>query len=346
MKFKKPKVLKKGDKVAVLAPSSGLCKIFPDIYKNGLKFLRDLGLKVVEYPTTKKSFEFISNNPKFRANDINNAFKNKKIKAIFTVIGGDDCNRLLPYLNENIIKNNPKIFMGFSDTATLTTYFNKLGLVTFNGPSIMAGLSQVYDLEPRYLEHIKDILFNNHSSYEYFGYNKYVNGYLDWSKKENVGKVNKKIKNEGWKFIQGKGKFTGELYGGCIDALEFTKSTKYYPKLDFFKNKILFFETSEDKPSLDQIKYMLRNYGLQGVYDKISGIIFGRARDFTKKEKEELNNVILRIVRDEFKNKKIPIVTNFDVGHTDPQLILPLGIKTEIDCSKKTVKLIEKIFVD
>jgi muramoyltetrapeptide carboxypeptidase LdcA involved in peptidoglycan recycling len=191
-----------------------------------------------------------------------------------------------------------------------------------------------------------DFLFNNNSNYDYFEYKKYSNGYLDWSKKENVGKAKNKLKNEGWMFLQGKGKFVGELYGGCIEVLEFTKSTKYFPKLDFFKNKILFFETSEDKPSLDQIKYMLRNYGLQGVFDKISGIIFGRARDFTKKEKIELNNIILKIVRDEFKNNKIPIITNFDVGHTDPQLILPLGIKTEIDCSKKTVKLIENIFVD
>jgi muramoyltetrapeptide carboxypeptidase LdcA involved in peptidoglycan recycling len=346
MKYKKFEMSKVGDTVAVIAPSSGLCKVFPHIYKNGIKVLLDLGLKVVEYPTTKKSFDFISNNPKFRANDVNNAFKDKNIKAIFTVIGGNDCNRILPYLDETIIKNNPKIFMGFSDTATLNTYFNQLGLITFNGPSIMAGFSQMYDLEQKYLEHIKEILFNNNSSYQYFEYNKYVNGYLDWSKKENVGKVKNKIKNDGWIFLQGKGKFVGELYGGCIEVLEFTKSTKYFPKLNFFKNKILFFETSEDKPSLDQIKYMLRNYGLQGVFDKISGIIFGRARDFTKKEKDELNNVILKIVRDEFKNNKLPIITNFDIGHTDPQLILPLGIKTEIDCSKKTVKLVENIFVN
>ena len=86
MNYKKPEMLKKGDKVAIIAPSSGLCKLFPYIYKNGVKTLKDLGLKVVEYPTTKKSVDFIYKNPRFRANDINNAFKNKEIKAIFSVI--------------------------------------------------------------------------------------------------------------------------------------------------------------------------------------------------------------------------------------------------------------------
>lgn len=344
MKFKKPEMLRKGDKVAIVAPSSGLCTIFPHIYKNGLKTLKDLGLELVQYPTTKKSFNFNYNNPKFRANDINNAFKNKNIKGIFTVIGGDDCNRLLPFLDEKTIINNPKVFMGFSDTSTLNNYFNKLGLVTFNGPSVMAGFSQAYALEDKFIKHIKDILFSNPSTYNYFSYNKYSNGYPDWSVRKNVGKIKKQYKNNGWIFLQGKGKFTGRLYGGCIEVLEFVKSTKYYPDLNFYKNKILFFETSEDKPSIKQISYMLRNFGLQGVFDNISGIIFGRLRDYNNKEREEFYKMILTVVRDEFKNKKIPIVVNFDVGHTDPQLIMPLGINAEIDCSKKTIRLIEKIY--
>jgi len=346
MNYKKPNKLKKGDKVCIIAASSGLCLMFPQIYKNGINFLKDLGLEVIEYPTTKKSFDFNYNNPKFRANDINNAFKNKDIKAIFSVIGGEESNRLLPYLDEKIIKQNPKIFMGFSDTATLNTYFNKLGLITFNGPSIMAGFSQSHCFGNKFIKHIKTILFTNPSTYNYFSYDNYSEGYPDWGKVENTGKVNKLRENKGWNFLQGEGKVTGELYGGCIEVLEFTKSTIYYPESSFYKNKILFFETSEDKPTIANLRYILRNYGLQGVFNIASAIIFGRARGYTKKEKEELDNMILKIVRTEFKNGKIPIITNFDIGHTDPQLILPLGIKAEINCSKKTVRLIEKIYCD
>ena len=234
--------------------------------------------------------------------------------------------------------------MGFSDTTTLNIYFNQLGLVTFNGPSIMAGFSQAYAFENKFLEHVKDILFINPSSYEYFSYNKYSEGYADWGNKKNIGKIKKQFKNQGFKFLQGKGKVIGRLYGGCIEVLEFTKSTKYFPKLDFFNNKILFFETSEDVPSITQIKYILRNYYLMGIYNRINGIIFGRLRGYTKKQKQDFEKMVLKIFKDEFNNQKIPIITNFDIGHTDPQLIMPLGIKAEINCNKKQVRLIEKIY--
>ena len=78
-----------------------------------------------------------------------------------------------------------------------------------------------------------------------------------------------------------------------------------------------------------------------GLYDQISGIIFGRARDYTKQEKSELDRAIISIVTGEFGNKTMPIITNFDFGHTDPQVIMPLGVKAEINVAQKTVSLLE-----
>jgi muramoyltetrapeptide carboxypeptidase LdcA involved in peptidoglycan recycling len=91
---------------------------------------------------------------------------------------------------------------------------------------------------------------------------------------------------------------------------------------------------------------MLRNYGVQGIFDKIAALLIGRPRDYSDKEKKELDENIIKIVKTEFKNNDLPIITNMDFGHTDPQWILPLGIKAEIDCHKKEFKLIEKIFED
>jgi len=124
------------------------------------------------------------------------------------------------------------------------------------------------------------------------------------------------------------------------------KSTDFWPDKDFWEGKILFFETSENKPSPEQVKWMLRNYGVQGVFEKISALLFGRPRDYSNEEKKELDENIVKVVKTEFKNKNLPIITNMDFGHTDPQWILPLGIKAEIDCNKKEFKLIEKIFED
>ena len=343
----KSKKLQRGDTIAIVSPSWGGPSVFPHIYELGIKALENIGFKIKEFPSARKDADFLDNNPKFRAKDINNAFRDKKVKAIFASIGGNDSVRILPYLDLENIQKNPKIIIGYSDTSILLTYLNqKIGFVTLNGPSIMAGFSQWDLLGEKFQKHIKTILFSNPETYDYKPYNFYCDGYLDWSDKINTGKTKPMSKNSGWNWLQGNSKVQGELFGGCIEVLEFMKSTKFWPNNNFWNGKILFFETSDDKPSPEQVKYILRNYGMQGVFDKISAILVGRARDYSEKEKEKLDNNILKIVKKEFGNENLPIITNMDFGHTDPQWILPLGIKAEIDCHKKKFKLIEKIFKD
>ncbi len=337
----KPNKLNKGDTVAVISPSKGLPSKFPHIFDNGIKTLKEkFGLNVKEFPTARMDLNKLYENPQIRAKDINDAFLDKDVKAIFTSIGGDDSIRILKFIDREIVKNNPKIFMGYSDTTTLTTFFNQLGLVTFNGPSIMAGFSQMANF-PESEKHVKEILFNSPQDYEYKHYSTWSNNYKDWSKKENVGQVGDIENNKGWHWIQGNSIVKGKLFGGCIEVLEMMNGTEYWPKKEFWKDKILFIETSEDKPSPDYVKYTLRNYGIQGIFDKITAILVGRARDYTDDEKKQLETNIIDIVAKEFNHPEISIITNMDFGHTDPQFILPLGINAEIDCKNKVFKLIE-----
>lgn len=342
----KPKKLQKGNTIAVVSPSWGGPSVFSHIYESGIKILENLDLRIKEFPSARKDADYLYKNPEFRAEDINDAFADKEVKAIFVSIGGDDSVRILPFLNTETIRKNPKIIIGYSDTTTLLTNFNQLGLVTLHGPAIMAGFSQWDALGKEFQKHIKSILFNNPENYEYRPYDSYTEGYLDWSDKSKVGKVKPKSKNKGWNILQGSLKVQGELFGGCIEVLEFMKGTKFWPDDDFWNGKILFLETSEDKPTPDQVKWMLRNYGMQGLFDKISALLIGRPSDYSEEEKKILNENILKVVNIEFKNSSLPIITNMDFGHTDPQWILPLGIKAEIDCHAKKFKLIEKIFED
>lgn len=102
MNFKDYK-LKKGDKVAVIAPSSGKSEKFPIVYKEGIKNIEEFfGLTVVEYPTTHMNDEHLYNHPELRAKDINSAFADPSIRGIITTIGGDDSVRILPFLDKNI----------------------------------------------------------------------------------------------------------------------------------------------------------------------------------------------------------------------------------------------------
>lgn len=341
MKYKKPQRLNKGDAVAIISPSWAGPSVFPKVYENGLKILKEWGLNIKEYPTVRASHGFLSKNPEARAKDINDAFADPAIKAILASIGGDDSVRILPFLDKKIIANNPKILMGYSDTTTLIVFGNLQGVVTFHGPAIMAGFSQMESLPESFKTHVHEMLFNPREDFEYLPYGQYCDGYLDWSKDENIGKTNELKADKGWKVIQGSGVTEGELFGGCIEVLEFMKGTDFWPSKDFWDGKILFLETSEDKPTVDHVRWMLRNYGVQGVFDKVNAILFARPRDYSNEEKVQFDEMIKDVVGGEFGKTNLPIMTNLDFGHTDPQFVLPLGIRAKIDLDAKTFKLAE-----
>ncbi|MCR1899914.1 LD-carboxypeptidase [Irregularibacter muris] len=342
----KPKRLQEGSKIAIISPSNGLPFLFPDIYELGLKNLREIiGLEIIEMPGARLSPDELYKNPKLRAQDINNAFEDDRIDGIITSIGGYESIRILPYLNTDRIVKNPKFIMGFSDATTFLAYLNYLGMVTFYGPSVMAGFAQLKSLPPQFIEHIKTIFFSNDYPYLYPSYTHWTNGYKDWKNLNTLGECTRVYENEnGWIFLQGKKNVEGRLWGGCIEVLEFMKSTDYWPDKDFWQDKILFFEISEEKPLPDQVGYMLRNYGMQGVFHKAKGIVFGRPKDYSHKEKEELNHMIIKIVKEEFNASDIPIVVDMDFGHTDPKIILPLGCKVKLNAKAKECTLLESPF--
>ncbi|NQX68330.1 LD-carboxypeptidase [Paenibacillus alba] len=344
----KPKRLRPGSKIAILSPSSGLPYLFPDIYELGLKNLQEvMGFEIVEMPCARMSPDDLYRNPQLRANDMNECFQNDEIDGIITSIGGYESIRILPFLDTERMINNPKFIMGFSDATTFLTYLNQLGMVTFYGPSIMAGLAQMKHLPAVYTEHLKAILFANSFPYTYTPFQKWSNGYQDWSNLETLGECQAFYRNEnGWTFLQGSTVEQGHLWGGCIEVLEFMKSTSYWAKESFWNDKVLFFETSEEKPLPMQVGYMLRNYGMQGIFSKVKGVIFGRAKDYTEEENQKLYEIVLNVIQGEFGADQIPIVVDVDFGHTDPKFILPLGCKIELNPHTKEIILLESPFAE
>ncbi len=345
MNLRKLHRLKKNDTVAIVSLSWGGPSVFPVVYERGLDYIQNkLGLKTKEYPTARMDTKYLEDHPEVRAKDLNNAFVDDEVKAIFTSIGGSDSLRILKYLQPEVATRNPKILMGYSDTTISTVFYHLNGLVTFNGPAVMAGLAQAENLSEEYETSMSTFLFDDWNEFVYPQFSMFTDGYPDWKSVNRGDEIKELKKSDGWHWIQGKARTSGTLFGGCIEVLEFIKGTKYWPKSDFWKNKILFLETSEDKPSLTYVKYFLRNYGLMGVYDRISAVLFGIARDYSIEEKKQLDELILKVIRDEFGRKDLMVITNMNFGHTDPQIILPLGIKTEINTAKKQLKLLESPF--
>ncbi|MDG7016230.1 MAG: LD-carboxypeptidase [Nitrososphaerota archaeon] len=342
--LQKPPHLDRGDTIAVVSQSWGGPAMFPHIYDRGIANLKEtFGLRVKEYPTTREKPAYLHEHPEKRADDINRALADPEVKGIFSSIGGEDSVRVLPFIDAEAALSNPKILLGYSDAHTVVSYLNSQGLVTYAGPSVMAGFSQMEEFPDSFARHIEDILFSGVGEHEYRPYPEYSERYPDWSKVESTGKTNPKKRNPGWKWLQvGGAKARGRLFGGCMDVLEFLKGTRFWPQEPgFWDGKILFFESSEEKPSPDMVRYWLRNYGMQGVLGRISGLLFGRPVLYSDDEKLNLEKSIVSVVKGEFGRGDIPVVLDMDFGHTDPQFIMPLGIQAEIDSDSKQLRITE-----
>lgn len=341
MDYVKPRRLRTGDTVAVVSTSWGGPHVYPHVFDQGLTVLRDrFGLHIKEYPTTRMSPSELATKPQQRATDLNAAFADKSVSAVIASIGGDDSARILRYLDSDVIRANPKILLGYSDTSTQLVFCHDLGLVTFNGPSIMAGFAQLLNF-PEAETHIRKMLFEPDDTLLYEPFPQWTSGYAIWKEAGNAGRVKELKPHDGWRWLNGSGVHTGRLFGGCFDVLEFLKGTRHWPAEEFWRDRIIFLETSGDKPSIDQVRQWLFNYGGQGVFDQAAGLLIGRAHGYTDAEKAELDQMIVKTVVQQFGASALPIITNMDFGHTDPQWLLPIGINAELDCAQETFRLLE-----
>ena len=337
----KPKMLRKGDKIAIVSLSWGGLgdkNLIHKYYIAKERLENDFGLEVVTMPNALKGTEYIYNHPEKRAEDLMNAFKDESIKGIFCAIGGDDTIRLLPYIDYEIIKNNPKIFMGYSDTTVNHFMMNKAGLVSFYGPSIMAEFGEYVKMFDYTKEAVKNILFSKCNNYEIKSSEVWSGDYLDWDEK-NINIAKKLIKElHGYEILQGSGVITGKLLGGCIDVFPMIVGTEIWPTKEEWKDKILLIETSEDRPNPIYITYYLRNLGALGIFDEIKGIIVGKPQ--AEQYYEEYKEVYKKVLK-EFNKETLPVLYNVNMGHSEPIGILPLGTEIEVDFDKKKIYLKE-----
>lgn len=337
----KPAVLKKGDKIAIVSLSWGGLgdeNLIHRYYIAKQRLENDFGLKTVTMPSALKGSEFVYNHPELRAKDLTDAFKDESIKGIFCAIGGDDSIRLLPYIDYDVIRNNPKIFMGYSDTTVCHFIMRKAGLVSYYGPAVMSEFGEYVKMFDYTAEAVKNILFKDSTGCEIKSSEYWSADRISWDEK-NINRSKKLLKEQhGYEIINGSGIITGELTGGCIDVFPMIVGTEIWPQADEWENKILLLETSEEKPKPELVLYYLRNLGAQGILNKINGIVVGKPQDETYYE--EYKEVYKMIVK-EFGYGHLGIIYNVNIGHAFPTGLLPLGVEYRIDLDRKTITLNE-----
>lgn len=342
----KPKKLRQGDTVAVVSLSWGGLGDENLIHKYRIaerRLKEDFGLNVRPMPHALRGSDFTAKHPELRAKDLMDAFRDTTVSAIFCAIGGDDTIRLLPYIDYDTIRANPKIFMGYSDTTVNHFMMYKAGLVSFYGPSVMAEFGEYVKMFDYTERAVKTVLFGESKGYQMESSPLWSDDRIEW-REENSG-FRKSLKKEthGYELLQGTGVARGHLLGGCIDVFMMCVGTEIWPSPVQWRDALLFIETSEDCPPPDFIRFSLRNLAAQGILRGLRGILVGKPQGETYYE--EYKEAILQVVAGEEHLTQLPILYNMNFGHAMPIGILPYGLQAELNCGQKTVTFLESAVI-
>lgn len=310
-KIVKPKRLKPGDTVAVIAPASGLSK---ESFDKALENLESLGLKTKVGKSARGNLGFLAATDKERLDDLHAAFADKEIAGIWCVRGGYGAARLLPAIDYDLIRKNPKILIGYSDITSLHLAISQnTGLVTFHGPVAASELSDYTK------NHVVNALMNDGAPYkiELSEYNKAQTSNL--------------FKTE----IITSGKARGRLIGGNLSLLSALAGTPF--ALQNLKGKILFIEDVGEQPY--RIDRMLTQLRQSADLRSLAGIALGIFEDCNPRAKD--TQTLLDVVKDRLGDLSIPVVYGLSFGHIRDQFTIPVGIEAELDAGEATITLLE-----
>ncbi|WDV44957.1 LD-carboxypeptidase [Clostridiaceae bacterium M8S5] len=306
----KPKALKKGDTIAIIAPSS------PVKNHRYINLLNDVlecyGLNPIMYPSCYAKHGFLAGNDSLRAKDINDAFADKYVNGILCIKGGYGTPRLLPLLDYETIRRNPKVFMGYSDITGLHMVLNQIcRMVTFHGP---VGMSDCF-VKNKMDEYTKKSIINNIFKTDVIG-----------SVKNPIGEEIITI-NDGQTY--------GEIIGGNLSLLVSTLGSPY--EIDT-RGKILFIEdVGEMYYRLDR---MFNSLALAGKFKDCNGIILGTWNK-CEKEYEDFSLSLETIIDEIIKPYNKPTINNFRAGHIHPQATIAFGTKVRLNATTKEIEFLE-----
>ena len=321
----KPSRLQAGDEIRVIAPSRSLAIVKGEQRRLAEERLIELGFIVTYGKTALFHDDFFSNSIEDRIEDLHEAFRDPNVKGIFTAIGGYNANQLLRYIDYDLIKENPKVLIGYSDiTAILLAIYNKTGLTTYSGPDfstfgMKAGLEYT-------MEYFKKAVIES------------ADFYLDpsetWSDDSwHLEQDDRTFHpNAGYMVIQ-EGDAAGTIIGGNLCTLNLLQGTEYMPSL---KDSILFIEDDEESHpfSFDRdLQSLLHQPGASGI----KGIVIGRFQ----KDSGMTEYALQEIIAAKKEINGIPVIANANFGHVHPFVTVPVGSKAvmKVKNGKATIQI-------
>lgn len=305
----KPPRLRSGDKVGLVSPATAAFET--EATEIWVDALESLGFKVALGENYYDRHGYFAGEDAARASDINTFFRDVDIKMIFAR-GGWGAPRLLPLLDYELIRENPKVLLGYSDaTALINAVHAKTGLVTFHGPSPLNNFSA---------EHFRRVIMNGEQ---------YTLNNPAFITDNSLVQTENRIRT-----IRG-GKATGRILGGNLSLLTAVTGSGYLPDWD---DCILFIEDVDE--AVYRIDRMMTELSLAGVLGKIRGFVFGRCTEcepgigFGSLTMEEM-------LAEHVAPLGIPAFSGSMIGHIDEQFTIPLGIDVEIDADAGSIRMLE-----
>ncbi|MET8568572.1 S66 peptidase family protein [Streptomyces sp. NPDC004783] len=326
-----------GDRVAVISPGSGLPGLFPLPYELGLERLRtEYGLEPVEFPATRK----MGSTPRERADDVHAAFADPDVKAVIASIGGDDQITVLPHLDRELIRANPKPFFGLSDNTNLLAYLYNTGIVAYHGASVMCELGRPGAMNPLTADSLRAALFTS-GPYELRPAERWNDVDRDWADPATFDAEPRTRPGSGWSWVNADRVVEGRGWGGCLEILGWLLMADREIARDpaEYEGGVLLLETSEELPSAAEVFRTLRNMGERGLLRPFSALLMGRPKTWSFERPNspeegaryaaEQREAVLRAMRTYAPDATI--VFDVDFGHTDPQLVVPYGGTVRVD---------------
>ena len=303
-----PPKLKKGDEIRIIAPSGSLSRVRTDVLERALAYLDENGFKVTYSTNCREMDQFSSSSVESRVADLHEAFADPDVKAVMACIGGFNVNQILPYIDYDLIRANPKILCGYSDiTALLNAVYARTGLVTYHAPHLAAlGFLREREYTHRYLT---ACLMNEEP--------------VPVVPSETAGKY----------IVLQEGSCEGEIVGGNLCTLNLLQGTPYMPDI---RNRVLFIE--DDNIMGDYFPYEF-DRNLQSLLqvsgaESVRGVVFGRFDESCKLTEDTIRAIVKGKVP-----AGIPVVFGADFGHVFPMISFPIGGRVKLSANGDRIDL-------
>nr|WP_285852125.1 S66 peptidase family protein [Robertmurraya korlensis] len=313
-----PPRLQPGDEVRVISPSRSMAIIKEKQVEIARNRLEALGFHVTFGKHVHTHDEFFSTSIKERIEDLHDAFLDPNVKGVFTAIGGYNANQLLKYIDFDIIKNNPKVFIGYSDiTALNLSIYQKTGLITYSGPHFST-FGMKHGLEYTMTSFIEAI--TNDAPYEIVPSEFWSDDpwYLD--------QEDRTFHEQKDYLILQEGRAEGTIIGGNLCTMNLLQGTEFMPSL---KGSVLFIEDDDESHALTFDRDLQSLLHLPDAYD-IQAIVIGRFQ----KDSQVTEEALRKIISSKRELSHIPIIANVNFGHVSPIATLPIGGKATIEAKQ------------